>query len=481
MATDINKTGTDLTQGSITRNLIKLSLPIMLSNFMQTFYNLADTFWLGKLAENAKAAVSTAGIAFPIVFTLASFGFGFGIAGTALISRFKGAVQPEKIKETIGQFALILVLFTAVFLFFSLFFLNDLLRLMHVPAEMFEMSRTYLQIILIGMAFMFVFMFYQAAAHGLGDTVSPMKIQVVSVLTNVILDPLIIFGIGFFPEMGVKGAALATLSSRILAAVIAIIVMKRFTPDLLPSLRDLKPNLRVLGNIFRIAVPASIGHSVTSFGFLFLQGFVNTFGTVVISTFSIGNRMTGLFMMPAIGISSALSTVVGQNLGAGKIDRVKESLNKSLLLVFIILGAGSSVLYFFGAELTRFFIDDPGVIEVGVRMFKVTSIATFVFGFMFVFTGVFNGAGLTGASLKINVSRLWLFRIPAVFILSGKILDIDAIARSPIAGLLEKIAQPLSAYPYDALWWSMIISNAAAGIWSYFIYKRGKWKKLKFD
>ncbi|HDR90644.1 MAG TPA: MATE family efflux transporter, partial [candidate division Zixibacteria bacterium] len=147
MKNQIGNTGSDLTQGSIIRNLIRLSLPIMLSNFMQTFYNLADTFWLGKMAENAKGAVSTAGIAFPLVFTLSSFGFGFAIAGTALVARFKGADQPEKIKESIGQFALILVVFTAIFLLLSMVFLPKILQWLQVPAEILDMSQIYMRII----------------------------------------------------------------------------------------------------------------------------------------------------------------------------------------------------------------------------------------------------------------------------------------------------------------------------------------------
>lgn len=481
MSAAIENKGSDLTQGSIIRNLIKLALPIMLSNFMQTFYNLADTFWLGKMAENAKGAVSTAGIAFPLVWTLSSFGFGFAIAGTALVARYKGANKPEKIQESIGQFTLILVVFTAIFLVISMIFLPQIMKWLQVPEGIFDMAKVYMRIILGGMAFMFVFMFYQAIAHGLGDTVSPMKIQAISVITNVVLDPFMIFGIGFFPELGVRGAAIATFFSRFLAAFFAIFFLFKYSRGLIPQWSDLKPNFKVLGNILRISIPASVGHSVTSFGFLILQGFVNSFGTVVISTFSIGNRMTSLFMMPAMGISNALATVVGQNLGAEKIDRVHASLEKAFILVFSILGVGCSILYFFGADLTRLFIDDPAVIEVGTRMFKVTSLATFIFGVVFVFMGLFNGSGLTGATLRVNITRLWLFRIPLCYILSGRILEFDVIANSAIAPVLEKMAQPLAAFPYDALWWSMVFSNSVAGLWSLYIYKKGKWKRIKFD
>ncbi len=478
-----NKTGPgiDLTQGSIVKNLLRLSLPIMLANFIHTFYNLIDAFWLGKLGEGAKAAVSVTGIAFPLVFTLVSFGAGFGVAATALVARFTGAGQPDRARKTVGQLILIVVVFVAVFLIVGLTFMDQIMTFLHVPAEIFDMAGQYIRIIVIGMAAMMVFMGYQSVAHGLGDTISPMIISIVSVGLNVVLDPLMIFGVGFFPRMEVAGAAWATLISRVVGAVVAILFFMRRNREMIPERSDFVPDKVMLKNIFKIAIPASIGQSVTSFGFLILQGFVNTFGTTVISTFAIGNRMTGIFMMPAMGISNALSSVIGQNLGADNIKRAEESLKKAFILIMVIMGIGSGCIFLFGAQLTRFFIDSPDVVAIGVRMFRVTSFASFIFGGMFVFMGVFNGSGQTGASLRVNIGRLWLFRIPFVYILSGRILDFPFIQHTFIAQFLSILAKPLAAYPYDALWWSMVVSNSLATLWCYLIYRKGKWKTLKFE
>ncbi|HHS49783.1 MAG TPA: MATE family efflux transporter [candidate division Zixibacteria bacterium] len=473
--------GRDLTRGHIVGNLIRLSLPIMIGNFLHTLHNIVDAFWLGKLGERAAGAVSVTGIAFPVVFTLLSFGAGFGVAGTALVARFEGAALPDRVRRAVGQLLLVSVFFLTIFLFVGLFFADDILRLIQVPTEIFELSVVYVRIVVVGMAISLIAMLYQAIAHGSGDTVSPMIIVAISVIINIILDPLMIFGVGFFPRMEVAGAAWATLLSQSIGAIIAVGFFLKRDKTRIPSLQDIVPDMLMLKNIFRIAIPASIGQSATSFGFLFLQGFVNTFGTIVISTFAIGNRMTGVFMMPAMGISNALSAVIGQNLGAGNIRRAEESFHKAFILIMIIMGVGSALVFLSGAELTKFFIDMPEIVEVGVRMFRVTSIASFIFGAMFVFTGVFNGAGLSGASLRVNIGRLWLFRIPLVYLLSGKLLELPFIARSPAEPLLALIAQPLSAYPYDALWWSMVFSNSLATLWCYIIYRKGKWKRLKFE
>lgn len=471
------KQGTDLTTGNLWKTLIVLSLPIMLSNFMQTFYNLTDAFWLGKLGENAREAVSVAGIAFPIVFFLSSFGFGFVVAGTALIAQYKGAGNLEMVKDVVGQFIIILIIFSILYLTFSIFFLDWILEILQVPAEILETSKQYIFIILIGMVFMFGFQSYQSFAHGLGDTVSPMKVQLISVGLNVILDPIFIFGFAFIPRLETVGAAYATLIARIVAAILAVVYIKKKIPIIIPGKANLKFEPTMMKRIIKISIPASLGQSMTSFGFLLLQGFVNSFGTVVISVFSIGNRLNGFFMMPAMGVSNALASIVGQNLGANKVDRAERSVKRAMALVMVIMLFGCSMLFFFGAYLTKFFIADQEVVSIGIRMFRVTAIATLEFSVLFVFMGAFNGAGHTRETMILNIVRLWGLRIPFVLLLSGKAAEF--ISWQPLEPILAFFAKPLAETPYDALWFSMVISNLITAIWAIIIYKRGHWKVLK--
>lgn len=467
----------DLTQGSITRNLVKLSLPIMFSNFLQMFYNLTDAFWLGKLGENARGAVSAAGIAFPLIFFLSSFGFGFVIAGTSLISQYKGANRFPEMKRVVGQFVILVVIFCAFFLIFSFVFLDNILHLLQVPSEIYEVTKQYISVILVGMVFMFLFLSYQSFSHGMGDTISPMKVQLVSVIINVLVDPLLIFGVGFFPRLEAVGAAYATLFARLIGAVIALIYFMKKDKVLIPTVQDLIPDKVMLKKILNISIPASLGQSVTSFGFLLLQGFVNSFGTVVITVFSIGNRLTGFFMMPAMGMSNALATIVGQNLGARKVDRAIDSVKRAFLLIMTIMLIGCAILYFFGSDIVKFFIDDKEVVQTGVRMFRVSSFATFIFGIVFIFMGVFNGSGHTKPTMILNIVRLWGLRIPFVLLLSG--LALEYIKIDFLIPFLQWISKPLAEYPYDALWWSMIISNGIIAIWAFLIYEKGEWKKGK--
>jgi Na+-driven multidrug efflux pump len=142
----------------------------------------------------------------------------------------------------------------------------------------------------------------------------------------------------------------------------------------------------------------------------------------------------------------------------------------------LIMLAGCSIIFFFGAHLTRFFINDPAVIEVGIRMFRVTSIASLLFGVVFIFMGVFNGSGHTRPTMMLNISRLWLLRIPFVYLLSGKLLQLLNLDGGVLHDVLSAIARPLAASPFDALWWSMVISNSVIGFFAFMIYRRGHWK-----
>lgn len=470
----------DLTEGSTLKNLVRLSFPIILSNFLQMFYNITDIFWLGKLGETAKDAVSVAGMVFPLIFFILSFGFGFVVAGTSLISQYKGANETDKMKLVVGQFCLILIAFTIFFILISTLFIEDILFLLKTPESIFEKAISYFTLILSGMPAMFIFLSFQSFSRGLGDTISPLKVQFITIMINVVLDPIFIFGLSIFPKMGITGAGLATLIARIVSAIFSILFIKKKIPELIPSLRHLKPKKSMLKRIIDISIPASVGQSVTSFGFLILQGFINSYGTLIISTFSIGRRMTSFFMVPSMGISHGLAAVVGQNLGANKIKRAERSFLIALGLTLGLMFVGTSFTFVYGSQLTKFFINKPDVIELGKGMFKLLSVAAFTFSAIFVIMGVFNGSGHTKPVMFFNITRLWLIRIPLVYILSGKLLAYSFLEKIPLLyRILERLSLPLQNEPYNALWWSMVISNFVILIMALYEYSRGKWKRAK--
>lgn len=475
-----NRTGIDLTRGNILRNILRLALPIMLSNLIMTSYILVDTFWLGKLGENAQDAVATTGIAFRLINFLRAFGMGLMVAGTALVARYKGADKPDRIRLAIGQFAFVLTIYALLFIVASIIFLDPILRALNTPDEIFGFVRGYMQISLISVFFTLMFMFYQSISHGLGDSITPMIILITATMTNIILDPFMIFGIGPFARLEIIGAAYATLIAKGIAAAAAVAFTLLRARDILPQLRDFLPSREMLGNVVKIGFPVAVSRSVSGFGFVILQGFVNSFGPAVIAVNSIGAYFISMYMMPSMGIGNALAATIGQNLGAGKIQRAEQAVWVAFRFIISIMFAGCALMYLYGDVFTRVFINDAEVIEIGIRMFRLKAFASFFFGFIFVFNGVFNGSGYTAPVFYVSVSRLWGMRIPLTYILSGILLGYPIFANSFASGFLGKVAVPLSAHPYEALWWSMIISNFIAGIWAFLIFRRGTWKKTKF-
>jgi putative MATE family efflux protein len=467
----------DLTTGSIWKNLIFLSMPIMLSNLLQTFYNLTDAFWLGKLVDG-RDAVAVVGMSFPLVFFVSSFGVGFTVAGTALTAQYKGAGKVNEIKKIFSQYILILAAFTVLFVLLAFTMIDGVLDLINTPPQIYAESKIYLTYIISSMVFTFITLLYQSFAHGFGDTVSPMKIQLYAVGLNILLDPIFIFGIGFIPQSGIEGAAVATVFSKFVGAAMSVFFVYKKYHIILPKFKDIAPDLMILKRIMKISLPSSIGMSMTSFGFVFLQGFVNSYDTVIMSAHAIGNRLTSLFMMPAMGFSSALSSIIGQCLGAKKIERAKQSVKIAFLSVILFLAPISILIYFFGGHLTRFFVNDPEVISKGVRMFKILSVASFSFSLIHVYMGVFNGSGHTKYNMVFNSSRLWIFRIPLVYLMSGRITDY-AIFSSMVSlvPFFNWMAEPLKEHPYEALWWSMVISNFITFAWAFALYMKGSWTK----
>jgi putative MATE family efflux protein len=471
--------GRDLTSGSLLWNLVAMSVPIMLSNFIQVVYNLTDTYFLGQMSDKATEAVAITGLAFPLIFLFASFGQGLAVATTALVSRYKGQGRPEKIKHVLGQTWFLNLIFLSFLVLVTVFGIRPMLDLLQTPAAIVENAQTYIQLIMFGVVMMFIFFIYQSFAVAIGDTISPMVINVISVLINVFLDPILIYGLAGAPAMGVRGAGTATLLARIFTVAMAGYYMFRRYRDFIPELADFFPNFTSIRKILGIAIPSSMAQTTTSLGFVVMQGLVNSFGTAVMSAHAIGTRFVNFIMMPPMGISNALAGIIGQNLGAKKPDRAIKSFHISLGLSMAIMTTGSLLIYFQGDRLSSLFINDPEVIGLANEMLKINSIAVWFFGFLFMFWGVFNGSGHTRPVMVADILRLWLIRLPMAYLLSGYFCSMAQDWPNFLRRFVEWSASILKDMPYTSLWWPMIFSNVSAVLMATWIYRRKTWLKPK--
>ncbi|MFW5688475.1 MAG: MATE family efflux transporter [Spirochaetota bacterium] len=431
------------------RGLVTLAVPIMLNNLLQMLYNLVDAWFLGRISA---AAVSAPTISFTLIFFLVVFGLAFSMAGTTLIAQSKGRGDMERANFYAGQTTTLLMAMSVVISIVGLLATPTLLRVMQVPAEAFDYTRQYMTIIFAGMPFMFVSFILRAVLQGVGDSMTSLIVQVITILLNVVLDPILIFGLGPFRALEVAGAAYATVFARLVAAAVSAWILIKGRRGIRVTLANLKPDWAAMRRITQIGLPSAIGQAVPAFGFTVLQSVVNSLGTAVVAAFGIGNRIVSLFNMPAIGFSQATTSVVGQRLGAGRKDQAITAVKQSVLTVFIFIATGMTLTFFFGASFIRFFLDDPEVIAYGEELFRILSPSVVIFALFTVTTGAFQGGGDTKPVMYLNVGRLWGLRVPLAYLLA------IVLAWGP-AGI----------------WWSMFVSNLVTATVGFAWLARGTW------
>lgn len=455
-----NRKQNNLLEGNLYRNIIRLGLPLALASVLHTFYNLADTFWLGRLGRQTLSAPI---ISFNIIFFIISLAIGFSIAGTSMVSQYTGAGDAHRANKSAGNLLMFLMVLSLFFAGLGLLFDRELLVLLKTPEDTFNLTLEYLRIIMLGMPLAFPFFVYQSVLNGYGDTVSPLKIEVISAVINLILDPVLIFGWLGMPAMGVRGAALTTIITRGLASVIGAYHLFSGKKGIQLRLNHLLPDPKILKTMIKIGIPSAIGMAGASLGFMVLIGIVNLFGTSVISAYGIATRLVHLFMMPAIGMSSAVTAIVGQNLGAGNPNRAKDTINKGLFLILMIIVPAMILVSFWGKYVTYLFIpNDPLVHQIGQTMFYYVCPAIIFFALSMVISGAFKGSGFTFPVMIMDLSRIWIFRIPLVYGISIVVLK-----------------GPLDLNASVGIWLGILFSNFFAFLIIYIWYLRGKWLKIQ--
>jgi len=441
----------EILNGPIIKTIMKLAWPIMVGNTMHVIYNLADTFWLGKLGAEAVAAIS---IGFPLVFLIVSIGAGITVAGTTLVAQYMGAGKQEMTNKVTGQIFLFVLSLSIVLGGIGVLFSRNVLIMMGTPTNILADASAYLNIISAGVPFIFMFFIFSALLRGYGDTKTPMKFMIFSSLLNIVLDPFIIFGIGFFPALGVKGAAYATIFSRAVAGVAGIYLLFTGKKGLTLKLRYLKPDFTLLKKIIMIGFPSAAEQSIVALGMTLLMSIVSQFGTMVVAAYGIGSKILSVVMLPSRGLAIATTTMVGQNLGAENIKRAESSAWKSTGIIFVTLTLLAVISNLFPRTIIGVFNSNPEVVEIGVSFLRVVGFSFGFLGIRFVIGGSFRGAGNTVVAMVLAIIALWGLRLPLAQILS---FNLD--------------------FGTSGIWWGMFLSNFLTAIIAMFWFKRGGWKE----
>ena len=408
----------DLTTGSISKNLWILAIPMLVSNLLQAAFNLVDMIWVGKLGPAALAAVSMGGFILMIVMFIM---IGLGIGTTAMVARAIGEKNVDKANSVAMQSLIIGAVGSILFAIVGYFGSPWLLKILGADPEVLMLGTGYMRILFLGVIVMFYMFLISAVLQGAGDAATPMIILTISTVINIILDPLLIFGIGPFPRMGVNGAALGTVLAETVGSLLALEILLRGRSRVRVHLKDLKVDLAKMMAILRVGLPASFQMILRGLVGLVLISIVARFGTKAIAAFGVGMRLHMLAMMPGFAIGMAAGTLVGQNLGAKEVERASQSAWRAVMYYSGFMFLMTLIFLFAAPILLNFFNSDPEVIKIGSGFLKIASL-----GYVFIALGLILGRSMSGAGdtlspMVITFVALWLLQIPLALYLSNNI------------------------------------------------------------
>jgi putative MATE family efflux protein len=447
-----NEKVTDFTQGSIPRHLVAFALPMLLGNLLQALYNTVDSIWVGRfLGANALASVS---VGFPVIFALIAMVNGITMATTILVSQYFGAQQHKELVKTITNSLILLTALGLVISVIGVVFRRPLLLMINTPEEILDMAMTYLGIFMSGLVGMFLYNAASAILRGLGDSRTPLRFLAYATVLNIILDPIFIFGLGPIPAMGVGGAALATIIAQGISAVLALryLYIQSGLLHYHPGLLRLDWNLTLL--TFRIGLPAGIQQVLVSLSAVVVNSIVNSFGATVIAGFGAGSRLDQFAFMPSMSMGMAVSALVGQNLGAGKPERVSETVKWGAILASSITVIVSIVAIVRPRILMVLFTQDEAVLVEGSRYLRYVALSYIPMALMFTIGGVIRGAGDTVATMYLTLGSLWIVRVPLARYLSS-------LPQLGVAGV----------------WLAMALGTCIGFVFHLLYYRSGRWKE----
>jgi len=443
-----------LLEGPILRSLLTLAIPIVAANVLQSAYQIIDAFWVGRLGGTAVAAVS---LSFPVMFLMFAVGAGLSMAGSTLIAQYVGARNERMVGHVAGQTILMVVLASLLLGAIGFFTAPALLRLMGVAPDVYAGALGFMRVSFIGLVFNFTFFVFNAIMRSLGRPALPVWIVAGTVLLNFGLDPLLIFGWGPVPGYGVMGAAIATLVTQGIAAIIGVVILRRGMHGVHVRRADLVPDLDYVKRAFFLGFPASIEMSARALGLMMLTFLITSFGTLTLAAYGVGSNVVSVIIIPAMGLSMAISTLVGQNIGAGNIERAARIGRLGSLLGFVSLSVPGLFVFLFPAAIVAFFVpDDPAVIAAGAEYLRISAPAWGFLGLQFALTGVLRGSGNMVMAMVLTLVSQWVLQFPLAYVLSNH-----------------------TALGIRGIWWSFPITNVAIALITICVYAKGGWKKTR--
>jgi len=437
----------DLTIGGEGRLIWDFTVPMLIGNVFQQSYNVVDSIIVGRAI--GKSALAAVGASFPIIFLLVALIMGATLGFSVLISQFFGARDMARVRRTIDTAYLFLLVSSLLTTAAGLVFAGSMLEYLNTPAEIMPQALAFLRITFGGLIFLFGYNSLSAVLRGLGDSKTPLYFLVFSTILNIALVLLFVTVL----HWGIAGSAWATVIAQAFSFLLAIIYLNKKHPVLKFRIKGFEFDRDILKKSLAIGLPSGVQQMLVAGGMMALTRLVNGFGTDAIAAFTAAGRVDTFAVMPAMSLSVAISTFVGQNIGAGKMERVKRGLKMSLYISGATSLLTTLLVVVFGWHLISMFNSDPAVVSIGSRYLLIVGGFYIVFSSMFVINGALRGAGDTFFPMIVTVLALWGIRVPVSTYLSGRLGT-------------------------DGIWWGVPAAWLVGLLLSWAYYRTGRWQRM---
>jgi len=440
----------DYTQGSISRAILLLSVPMVLEMAMESLFAVVDVFFVASLGASAVATVGLTESMLTLVYAVA---LGLSMGTTAMVARRIGEKNPEEAARTAVQAVLVGIAASVPFALVGIFFAKDVLVLMGADPWVLEHGYKYTRWMLGGNAVIMLIFINNAVFRGAGDAAIAMRVLWVSNAINIVLDPALIRGWGPLPAMGVEGAAVATCIGRGVGVLMQFWVLFRGARHIRVLWSQVHVSAALMWRLIRVSLGGIGQFVIATSSWVFLVRIMSEFGSAALAGYTIAIRIVIFTFLPAWGLSNAAATLVGQNLGAKQPERAERSAWLTGLANMGFMAVVAAVYIIWNEPLIRFFTDDPEVIAIGADCLRIVSYGYLFYAWELVMINAFNGAGDTITPTIINFICFWMIEIPVAYVLAMK-----------------------TGMGAHGVYWSIVIAESVAGLIAIFWFRRGKWK-----
>jgi putative MATE family efflux protein len=443
----------DWTQGPVLNNLLLLSWPMIVMESLFVISQVVDMIWIGRLGPTSIAAVGIANI---VIMLVMSMDFGLIVGVRAMVARFVGAGDMRMANHVAAQALVLSASWGALMMTIGIVLAEPIMLIFGLEEDVITQGMAYMRVMFAGWIAMDVLVMSLYVIQSAGDTIRPMMIEGFLRVIHITLCPFLVLGIGFFPKMGVSGAALSNIISQTLGAVICLWLLFGGYTRLHLSRADFRVDFKVIWRILKIGIPALVMNIQRSFGTFILTWLIAPFGTLAVAAHSLASRLEMFVMMPGFALGMGAGVLVGQNLGAYQPDRAEKSAWVAVGILQAFMTLGSVVVLIWARNIMSIFTTDPALLELGGAFIRITSATFFVMSVATVLQNCIASAGDTIPNMIISIAVMWVVQIPVAFVLS-RYTTLDAYG----------------------IRWAMVASMIMGSIVYFGYFKAGRWKLKK--